>query len=953
MSENPYSDIFLHSSISEQIVQTPNNVSINYPWYYFNLTIVNELSSISTSFFQNGGAYLSIMVIFSFYVMSKSYLRDINKKAHHIATIFFFIFSGLGWLFFIQQNLSMLGESNYLDIIKSVGQATYRDTTMGQGPWLWLWFRPLTLGFTIFFAILYLMKQDFFSTRNYIIITSLLLLSLSQIHFPEFIIFIALIFLLGLFRPKLNLRLKETALSGIIASVLSILLVISYQSIFSNEFSRISIPYLLGLIFLSGLVFLITTYIKRPKITFRLNPHLITLILLSVYLGLFLSWLSHAENTPMDDITKISAVPLEFLPVLLGIVGAISIPGIILVLTKYRNNPVVLFVILLISALIFGRVITFLNAEYFNTGYWERRIIPYVFSSASILASLFILNILKNLSEKNRIFTPKNIVVISLLTTLVLIGILSTFLSVEYYVLILPEVVITDNERKLQGFLDNADPNSMVLTVTDRSRSIAAGSSFSLIPDSSRSHIWSSKNPEMSLEALSFFGNPTILYFNDYDLKSISKSEQGYIVSHFMPIAPIIYEGIEGKIYQLEFDSHPTSNSDLVLVYMGNKNNFYYAYDILSLGNYNYTTVLLSDINSLAKAKIIVTPDEYSGNQLIEYKKKYNLPFQKLIVFNLDSQGLLEDVNYSKSIINQTEIQFSNKFDKDLFVANKNYNPIAYHEDGNPFILSKTYEDFELFYFDLIPIINNLESPDFDNGTNYYHLSSLLDLIDVKLPIYHPVDVNQHSLTARNLASFKNMTFVGDTEIIGSSSILFLNNTSVLLNVDGVISELENVDRILPIKIDEVTLNNQGGVIDGGLSFYSKTFFNSTEVKFTGEPSKILFNLNNGDETIISGKNIQLNLSDSTILIRQPIVIIDGITKFTDFYSYRDLNKELNVLHEDILFQGKLTFKTKFSDEYHIILNPSFEGIISQIESKYTFDEIENLKNILNSLLFN
>jgi len=157
MNENPYLDIYRHSSISEQIGLTPNLVKTNYPWYYFNLASVNELSS--TPFFQNGGAYLSIMVIFSFYVMSKSYLRDIHKRAHHIAIIFFFVFSGLGWLFFIQQNLSMLGESNYLDILRSVNQVTYWDTLNGQGPWLWFWLRPITLGFTIFFALLYIMKQ--------------------------------------------------------------------------------------------------------------------------------------------------------------------------------------------------------------------------------------------------------------------------------------------------------------------------------------------------------------------------------------------------------------------------------------------------------------------------------------------------------------------------------------------------------------------------------------------------------------------------------------------------------------------------------------------------------------------------------------------------------------------------------------------------------------------------
>ncbi len=1124
MNDNPFLDIFRHSLNSEQIVFDPNLLKTNYPWYYFNLGSVNELSTLPTSFLQSGGAYLSILVIFSFYVMSKSYLTDINKKAHHIATIFFFIFSGLGWLFLIQQNLSMLGESNYLDILRSVNQVTYWDTLYGQGPWLWFWLRPVTLGFTIFFALLYILKQESLNSRNYVIVASLLLLSLTQIHFPEFVIFVVLIFLLGIFFPKLKLRLQETSISIIIASGLALLLNISYRNFFTEEFSRISNTPLFVIILLSVIIFLLVRFEKRPKVTFHINPKIIALIILSIYFGLFFYWFSNAEDIPIDNYKQILGVPWEFYPVLLGVVGVIAIPGTILVFSKYRNYPVVLFAVLLGFSFILGRTVTLLNAEFFDAGYWERRIIPIVFVGASILAALFVSNLWNYFSKSKSFATPKNMGIVALLTSIVLVGIFSTFVDIESYRILLPEIVMSNDEQKLKGVLNEANPNSFVLTYSDRSLSITGGST-NKIPDWYRSQLWPAHSPELTLEALTFFGNPSILYLNNYDLNYISKSKKGHIASHLLPISPLIYEGSEGKVYQLEIDSHPTPSSDLVLIISTNQENFYYLYDILSLGNYNYTTAFLSDVNTLRKAKIIVAPDEYSANQIIEYKQKYSLPFQKLIVLNIGEYGSLvnfdniepksipiiddnasdewsskgigkgiidvpslednphlktsgnnsllinitngtyglwqitkefneplnltnfdyakfdwygkgdnkkyvvqftknpgkyfwynfEDswegwktvrlplhvrdgsvnvdgvivnkathpdaswekikkveikpvasnkgqvekfyiddfffeekfkVSKIKSTYDQKEIQFSTQLELGAFLDNKNYNTIASYEGGGPFILSKTFEDFEMFYFNLMPIINGFNSPLFEDRSDFYKLGSLLDMIDVKLPAYHPIKKSQHSLTAQSLMAFKNATLTGNTQIFSSSAIMFLNNSKVGVNVDGNNIEFDMVNRIIPINVEKLILNSQEVVINDGNGFYSRVFFNSTGVKFLGESSAITIYLRNGSETTINGNEIQFNLTDSYMFIRQPTIITDGLTSFVDFFTYNDLNEELRVINEDVQFLGNLTFKTKFSDEFTTAINPSFKGKILRSDSNYSYGELSYLKNI-------
>jgi len=72
------------------------------------------------------------------------------------------------------------------------------------------------------------------------------------------------------------------------------------------------------------------------------------------------------------------------------------------------------------------------------------------------------------------------------------------------------------------------------------------------------------------------------------------------------------------------------------LVLAENGNNFHYAYDFLALGYYHYTSVLLNDLKTIGNADVLIAPNERIGSQLIDYKNKYNLKFDKLIILNLD-----------------------------------------------------------------------------------------------------------------------------------------------------------------------------------------------------------------------------------------------------------------------------------------------------------------------------
>ena len=109
MAYVPSNDIVRHLSASKGLILAPDIYGSEYPWFHFTWALVNEFSAPPMWLFQSGIAYLSIMLMFSFYSMAKVYLHDIDRRAPILSTIFFFVFSGFGWFFFIQK---VLGTSN-------------------------------------------------------------------------------------------------------------------------------------------------------------------------------------------------------------------------------------------------------------------------------------------------------------------------------------------------------------------------------------------------------------------------------------------------------------------------------------------------------------------------------------------------------------------------------------------------------------------------------------------------------------------------------------------------------------------------------------------------------------------------------------------------------------------------------------------------------------------------
>src|SRR5215212_2030664 len=654
MAYLPGIDIIRHFSYTKGLILAPDTyVSQLYPWFHFTWAVVNELSASPPMWlFQSFIAYLSGMLIFSFYIMAKEYLSDIDTRAPILATVFFVVFSGFGWIYFAQHVLNMPNPSQHWYLLHQSALQSHLDITYGEGSWLWLWFRPITVGFTIFFVLLWLMRREGLTKLNYIIISSLLILTLNQVHFSELIIFVTLLFILALLFPTIKLRLKETAISILISLASTALLIPAYQNLLSSEYLLASNQYLFVLAALAGLVFILVKYPRRPRISFRMNLTVLTSIALFVYFILLSYWFLHIDNLILD-LSEISSVPLEYYPILLGIAGIFAIPCFILLAKKkYRSNPIVIFVILFVLIVIFGRTVTYINANIENTNYWERRLIPFAFVSVSILSSIAILKVIEQLKQHQQLErhfrSLKNILTVTFLSFLVVGGILSTFLSVEYWIINTSKYSLSDKEID-DNHLNSIDPNSTLLTLSDRSHNIAEFASVDYLVGYYKYQLWPSESPELPLNILYSLNNPVIIYLSERDLKQITSYIYGnsYIASNLLRMASDTKKSFgNGTTIQTPRLAPTSSSSDTVLVIPeGEAKFYYYAYDILSLGGYNYTSVLVSDINSISKARIVVAPSEQIALKVMDYKSKYNLQYEKLIVLNVDRYDQLVDVD--------------------------------------------------------------------------------------------------------------------------------------------------------------------------------------------------------------------------------------------------------------------------------------------------------------------
>jgi hypothetical protein len=113
-------------------------------------------------------------------------------------------------------------------------------------------------------------------------------------------------------------------------------------------------------------------------------------------------------------------------------------------------------------------------------------------------------------------------------------------------------------------------------------------------------------------------------------------------------------------------------------------------------------------------------------------------------------------------------------------------------------------------------------------------------------------------------------------------------------------------------------------------------------MNFIGKPAIISLLLDNNHKINVKGKNIQININKINILSRQPKIVLNGITNFSKFYAYGDLNSKIRVLGKNLVTDGKVNLNIIYSDKFMISNGTSLNGKIISPQSTY-YQNVESI----------
>ena len=197
-------------------VQSNIHQSFTYPWFHIYEASIYELSKPSIPLFQSALALLSIITILSFYIMVKAYLEDIDNHLPILATVFWSLFSGFGWIYLLLSKIEMQN-INYYSLLSLANERSYGDIEYGQN--VFLWFRPMTIGFMLLFCLLYILRKEIGSKLISKIISIFILIALFFYHIPEYIFFITILIIIAIFIHTNELNIKIMLTSSIISFI--------------------------------------------------------------------------------------------------------------------------------------------------------------------------------------------------------------------------------------------------------------------------------------------------------------------------------------------------------------------------------------------------------------------------------------------------------------------------------------------------------------------------------------------------------------------------------------------------------------------------------------------------------------------------------------------------------------------------------------------------------------
>jgi len=631
----PGTDISGHYALSIILNRSPDvYFGSAYIFAHLQESAFINLSNSSLIATQTALAMMNLMLPLAFYVMAKAYLEKIDGRLPSLATLFWTLFTssfgGFAWLYFVALKISSTGQSQ-LQLLSSTADKTYNGTVYGI---FGLWYVPATISFILLITAIFLINNGEIERKKYVTLFSILIAALYLTHVTEAMVLILFLAVFALISKNQDYRVDDALESSIVGMTVAII-VYCILSLMTPRFI-INTSLLISIIapiIISMIVLIFRRHI-RPKLSqldksFKVDRRslgkILVVALFFVYCVALLSWTTVLDSFHTWQVDTIGLVPWFMYPIMLGINGLLAILALYyLVEDSKLYGAFTLFITFMVFAFMAGKIVSIINLYFFDAGYWEKRFIWFIKIPLAILAPLPIIYTIDKLIKRN--IKVKTVAPVTLIGVIVLYGISTTFLNLEYWNIVANDPSNKPSQTEMEAInalrkIFDDDPKSWLATVTGKSSAIAtfAAPSDQLVV---KQYLYTAYRPEMAFTQL--YRHPAYdhayIYLHNRDLKQLNQFADRFLAS-YIRMLPIVYENSEVKIYNVSKVSPPLPSSDTVLILPLDKSlcdeqTLCTAYSLLSQGLYNYTVAYDLDDKALNSKTIVLTYDPPEGNIL-------------------------------------------------------------------------------------------------------------------------------------------------------------------------------------------------------------------------------------------------------------------------------------------------------------------------------------------------
>jgi hypothetical protein len=947
--------------LSVMLPRTPSLFySMNYVLFVLFQSSVLSISKAGLVSSQIAFGFLPIILIPTFYIMAKEYLESVDKKLPSLSTLFWVLFAfGLfGWVYYAQLQLTQTGQSPF-DSLSVTGSYTYYSTMYGI---IGYTFVAFTVAFIALLAALFLLKRLEIPRLTFCGLFALLMVTMFLSHISEAVVLAIFLVVWRLIKSNKNsLRVDDAINSSLIAFISVIIFYLIASSVFVVFWSTSMILSLaLPTALLSGAI----VYRKlKPEINFSIKNVLlsrkfkIAVLFLFIYILSSVTCLFSLGTFNIGQLGGIWAVPWFVYPLVLGFNGLLAIIASIFISKNEKLFSNFAFIIFfLFYCLLFARIVSFINLNFFETGYWESRFIYYMEISLALMAPIPFIKLFSALHNRIRKPTLRLLLTVLVIGLIVEGGSLTTFMNVEYWSLRSSANQPNANEIKALSVyheIFNSDPYSCSGTITEQSlENTELAAPTDMLPLSDQTVIGSSATPENVLRVL---GNPRLthfyLYMDNRDVSAITANgwTKKYLADHLLPMLPTVFQNSEVTIYNMSKISPPLPISDQILVLPFNANssvgpNQLFCYDLLSKGLYNYTTAFDID-NEIMKANSILLsydPKNMTQTRSIQDYINYVGSGRNLIILNSDGSGIFAKMLFkpltsaldSANIIGMQEnITLPNSVKvTNLQPKNGSEQILSSYVSNNiniPFITEIRIGTGKLFYVNIEPLVTYLNQAG-SNKSQIYNISGEL-LKGIGLKTY----------------GFTPLSLSGYASEIQMNGLVSINTTSLVYqsaNSDGIekmivtgatgISSFSNVSSI-QISNVQFTIESSQSIIKDGKGFYSQlSFTNGSTLDFTPH-AQVTIKANGSKYEISDVSEVSITTKNAfVILARVPAIKADG-GMFKEEYSLQGISGDLSVT-------GGVSFTVESSDSYSLLTDFNVYGSYTNPSQNY-YNELQSI----------